>query len=59
MPPETRKGCEYKKRDFDPPCNKVCDPGETLCPHHKLLTEHAKAQKQAKADDKTPRGYQE
>lgn len=50
-----RKGCIYIEHPHGPNCNKVCDPGENLCPHHKLLTSAA----QVKTEAKTPRAYQE
>jgi hypothetical protein len=57
-------GCSYREREDKPPCNKVCDAGETMCPHHLLLTKTAAAPKPpAKEDSKrkfrTPRGYDE
>lgn len=51
----SEQGCMYREHTNGPMCNKVCDPGQTLCPHHLLLTTQ-----QTKADTaKTPRGYQE
>jgi hypothetical protein len=59
-------GCSYREREDKPPCNKVCDAGEALCPHHLLLqatTRKPPAPAPAAEDGqrrwKTPRGYDE
>jgi hypothetical protein len=70
--PEDNLGCSYREREDKPPCNKVCDAGEALCPHHLLLqsvlqTQYPPKRKPpapAPAPDgerrwKTPRGYDE
>jgi hypothetical protein len=61
------QGCTYTKHPDQPPCNKVCDPGYTLCPHHILLTQaeaNGVAAKKPPASSKqtihqTPRGYEQ
>ena len=63
----TATGCEYREYKGFPQCNKVCDAGKNMCPHHLLLIQ-AKAEQRkppAKAGSKprptstTPRAYQQ
>jgi hypothetical protein len=56
------EGCTHRERKDSPLCNKVCDAGETLCPHH-LLLQTSKPKPPAREDGqrkwRTPRGYDE
>jgi hypothetical protein len=61
---DTPAGCQYREHKGESACNKVCDPGRTLCPFHLLLTDHqpkdgptAERMRQATRPVKTPRGY--
>ena len=60
---EEAKGCLHREHKGAPPCNKMCDAGQTLCPHHLLMTQAASAKKPvAKATSqthRTPRGYEQ
>lgn len=53
----SEQGCMYREHTNGPMCNKLCDPGQRLCPHHLLLTA-AQPTKTTKTTA-TPRGYQE
>jgi hypothetical protein len=59
--------CIYREIPGHAPCNKVCDPGKTLCPHHELLQESQPMfpdpqeipAGSARQKYKTPKAYQE
>lgn len=57
MKPPSDQGCQYREHEGQSMCHKVCDPGETLCPFHRLMTSHNL--KEEKSAVKTPRGYSE
>lgn len=56
-------GCRFHEHAGTAPCNKVCDPGETFCPHHLLLATTRPADgptaERMRQATKTPRAYQE
>lgn len=59
-------GCQYRENPAASRCNKLCDPGQRLCPYHLLLSSHepkdgptAERMRQATRPVKTPRGYSE
>jgi nitrite reductase/ring-hydroxylating ferredoxin subunit len=60
----TRGGCIHLTYPGGSPCRKVCDPGETMCPHHRLLFDAKmgeaarKAPKSVAVPLRTPKGYQ-
>lgn len=33
------EGCQHREHELETTCNKVCDPGHTLCPYHLLLAQ--------------------
>jgi hypothetical protein len=58
------EGCSHREHKDSPPCNKVCDAGETLCPHHLVLSKMPRRKPPAPATAiesgrkfRTPRGY--
>jgi hypothetical protein len=55
------EGCRYREHSGDSFCNKLCDPGGTLCPFHQLLSqqEGEESKPVRQMIHKTPRGYQE
>lgn len=58
------KGCTQLVNANGATCNKVCDPGQDLCPHHILLRDSKKPAGSAPAPEgarryKTPRAYSE
>lgn len=61
------EGCQYRDYPFAAKCHKLCDEGETLCPHHKLLTSQPMVQESAPLAKppqgvktyRTPRAYSE
>lgn len=60
------EGCQYREHEGESTCNKVCDRGETFCPFHKLLVNHAAKDgptagrmREATRPIQTPRGYTE
>jgi hypothetical protein len=62
----TSEGCQYREHKGESTCNKICDPGQTLCPFHLLITSTrpsdgptAKRMREATRPVKTPRGYTE
>jgi len=55
MEPE---GCQYRESEGQSRCNKICSPGQILCPYHLLLKE-AEPAKQQRRSYATPRGYRE
>ena len=56
-------GCNYREHKGQPPCNKICDPGESQCPHHLLLQAVTKPKPPARETEgrvyQTPRAYRE
>lgn len=57
-------GCQHQENDGASKCNKVCDPGQTLCPFHRLLADNPPDTTKAKPPKtvqsfKTPRAYRE
>ena len=57
-------GCEYREHKGVLQCKKLCDPGQTMCPHHLLLTQAKAGQRKpiARVESRasnTPRAYQE
>jgi hypothetical protein len=66
MSDETPAGCQHRDHKLETTCNKVCDPGQTLCPHHLMLSQEcppdgptAERMRQASRPVKTPKGYTE
>lgn len=63
MSDDNPHGCQYREHKLQTACHKVCDPGQTLCPFHLLLTSEdgptAERMRQATRLVKTPRGYTE
>jgi hypothetical protein len=55
----TAAGCQYRQHEGESTCNKICDPGQTLCPFHLLLTTHELQEAKSPQSFKTPRGYTE
>jgi hypothetical protein len=54
------QGCQYREHEGQSTCNKLCNPGETLCPYHQILTAEAGAELDTVTKTyKTPRGYQQ
>ena len=54
------QGCQYRELQWESTCNKVCDPGQKLCPYHQLLTGQTGAQENTlNKTYQVPRGYQE
>lgn len=57
-------GCTYTERKGTPPCNKMCDPEQTLCPYHLLIVKAKADAKKPVAKEppprshRTPRGYE-
>jgi hypothetical protein len=41
------QGCSHREHEGAAPCNKLCDPGHRLCPHHELLAD-AQAERKEK-----------
>jgi hypothetical protein len=35
----TEQGCHHREHEHTAPCNKLCEPGHTLCPYHQLLAD--------------------
>jgi hypothetical protein len=62
---EERPGCIYRDHAGAAHCNKICDPDQTLCPFHLLITSHPtdktteERMREATRPTKTPRAYQE
>jgi hypothetical protein len=54
-------GCQHREHKNAPTCKKLCDPGESLCPHHLLLAaqveQRKSSQKTAGTNHATPRAY--
>ena len=63
MADETPAGCQHQENPAASKCNKLCDPGETLCPYHLLLAavelDAEKRKPQPAQTYKTPRAYLE
>ena len=62
MTTEMENGCQHREHKGQPACNKLCDPEQTLCPHHLLLAQLKKGkppQKSAGTSHRTPRAYSE
>lgn len=54
------EGCRYREHEGESTCNKVCSPGQTLCPYHQLLTTQTGAELNTlRKTYQIPRGYQE
>jgi len=57
---EEPAGCNHRESEHETTCNKVCNPGETLCPYHKLLTQQTGAELNTVTKTyQTPRAYRE
>ena len=52
-------GCQYREHKDGVECHKVCDPGQSLCPFHLMLTSHDAEQGKEPRAMKTPKGYTE
>lgn len=46
------EGCKHREHKSEAVCNKLCNPGKTLCPHHQLIEE-------VRADEKLRREKRE
>lgn len=44
----SEQGCTYREHEDEADCNKLCNPGHKMCPHHELLL-------QTRADKKDQR----
>jgi hypothetical protein len=56
-------GCSHREHKDSPPCNKVCDAGQSLCPHHLFFQMAGKRKPPTPVPEdeyrkfRTPRGY--
>jgi hypothetical protein len=49
MSDEEPRGCAHREHRDSAPCNKLCNPGHSLCPHHELLAEAHTAELERRA----------
>lgn len=59
---EDQQGCTHREHKGAAACNKLCDPGQDLCPFHKLLADNRESPTNPKPPQparthKTPRAY--
>jgi hypothetical protein len=45
-------GCSHREHEGTATCSKLCNPGDKLCPHHKLLAEATAQAKEKRQQDR-------
>ena len=54
------QGCTHREHKGAAACHKLCEPGQELCPFHRLLAENKTSSRkppQTATTHKTPRAY--
>jgi hypothetical protein len=52
MSDDEARGCAHREHKDTAPCNKLCNPGHSMCPYHELLADAHTAELERRAKER-------